>query len=518
MWGGIGLGTLAVAFALLFDLSRHAVSENSDSATVALEGQAMLHGNVLLNHWTISLDSFWSIDALFNAVFSGVLGLRAALVNVVPAVIAVLVVALGALVAVLDSTRSRASCAVPVVATMLLLPGHALSFFFLQGPWHIGTALWCLIAFLGLHEGRFNLGWVVAIVFLAAGLLGDVQMLALGVVPVFVAGLAAVGRSRRLRPGLSLLVASPAAVLLALVIREIALSLGTFTFKEAHHTAHLARMEHNLGHLAAWTLALLGVTPGPFGGPRVPVVVESAHAMLVVLVACAGLYALVLLARGLTSHGAPDAVHEARSRMDDLLLFAAVGDLGVFELLTLSNNVLYARYLTAGVVFATVLTARMVARVAERSWSPRLLGPLGVVVGAIVVALCTNVVIELRGPLPTRPAVALEHYLVEHHLSHGVGDYWAASIVTLDSGGAVTIRPVVANLHHLIVPDGRQADGSWYRGQRFQFLVFQTLPYGRVDVATVTRTFGMPVHVQRVGQYFVATWRHQLALSGAAFP
>lgn len=513
-----GVVAFAAAFTLLLDLSRHAVAANSDSATVALEGRAMLHGNLLLNHWTISLDSFWTIDALVNGAWTALLGLGDVLVNVAPASIAVVLIVVGGWIAMLDSARHHGLVAASVVVAILLLPSHALSFFFLQGPWHVGTALWCLFAFLGLRSGRFGLGWIVAVAFLAAGLLGDIQMLALGVVPVFVAGLFATARTRRLRPGLSLLAASPASVLLAFGVREIALSVGTFTFKEAHHTAHLARMEHNLGHLMAWGASLFGVIAGPYRGPHVPVVLELAHLVVLVFVLFALVYAVVLLVRGVVRPVGEASADAPRWRMDDLLLFAAAGDAGVFEVLSLSNNILYARYLTAGLIFSVILAARMTARMLSSSRLRVPVAPLGVLAALLVACLSANVVLELRGAEPPQPAVALVHYLEHHHLTLGVGDYWAASVVTLESGGTVNIRPVVANLHHLIVPDGRQADGSWYLGQHFQFLVFETLPYGRVDEATLTRTFGAPAHLDRVGRYFVATWRHELTLSRPAFP
>ncbi len=88
----------------------------------------------------------------------------------------------------------------------------------------------------------------------------------------------------------------------------------------------------------------------------------------------------------------------------------------------------------------------------------------------------------------------------------------------MQSEGAIEIRPVVANSRKLIVPDGRQATASWYAKQQFQFLVYQTLPYGRVDAATVARTFGTPVTVFVVGAYHVAIWKHPIAVKGPAFP
>jgi hypothetical protein len=68
------------------------------------------------------------------------------------------------------------------------------------------------------------------------------------------------------------------------------------------------------------------------------------------------------------------------------------------------------------------------------------------------------------------------------------------------------------------VPDGRQATASWYEKQHFQFLVYQNAPYGRVDAATVTGTFGAPTTTFVIGTYHVAIWDHPITVSGPAFP
>lgn len=509
-------------FWLLFELSRHAVAANSDSATVALEGHAMLSGNVLLNGWTISLDSFWSIDAIVNAVAVGLLGLRDSIVNVVPALIAVIVILFGVVVSGCGFGRRGRVAASLLVLALLALPSHALSLFFLQGPWHVGTALWCLIAFFGLRHGRFGWGWSIAVVFLAAGLLGDVQILALGVIPILLAGCLAMARTRTWGRGLPTLLVAPAACALAVLIREVALHFGTFTFHEAHHTAKLKTLEHNASHLWHWGAALFGVVNGPFGGPAISPWFAFAHLVGLLIVVSGVVAALWLLLRGAVK-GSERGIASSDDatelwRLDDLLLFGVFGDLGAFALLTLSNNVLYARYLTVALIFSVLLGARMVAR--GMAFLPR--GRLEIATAGIAIVLVAaygvQVADEFNSPRPSQSVLALDRFLTAHHLSHGIGDYWAASIVTLESGGQIEIRPVVANLQHLIVPDGRQADSAWYRDKSFSFLVYQSLPYGRVEAATVAKTFGTPSHLYQVGQYYVATWSHSLTLSNTPFP
>ena len=521
------VGSAIPLYWLLFELSSHAVSANSDSATVALEGHSMLAGNVLLSGWTISLDSFWSIDAVVNAAAVGFLGLTNDLVNVVPALVAVAVIILGAFISSWGfETKSRIAAAI-FVAALLALPSHALSFFFLQGPWHVATALWCLIAFFGIRRGRLDWGWATAVVILGIGLLGDVQILVFGVVSVALAGITAMLRTRSWRRGLPTFLVAPAACVFAVIVREIALRVGTFTFHESHHTAKLVTIEHNAGHLWHWGAALFGVVNGPFGGPKIAPVFSAAHVVGLLVVVGGVVAALCLVLRGVvcgTGHprsadAAPLRANVEGWRLDDVLLFGIFGDLGAFAVLTLSNNILYARYLTVALIFSVLLAGRMVARLMHHLPSdPPVLAGTALAAVVLIGTFALQVSGELRSPGPAQPIVQLDRFLAAHHLRHGVGDYWAASIVTLESKGEIEVRPVVANLYHQIVPDGRQADSAWYRNESFGFLVYQTLPYGRVDAATVTRTFGAPTHLYRVGRYFVATWSHPLRLSDVPFP
>src|SRR5665213_1925760 len=59
-----------VLFTWLLDtLSSHVFAGNSDGATVVLEGQSISAGHLLLQGWGLSRDSFWSIDAMFYALY-----------------------------------------------------------------------------------------------------------------------------------------------------------------------------------------------------------------------------------------------------------------------------------------------------------------------------------------------------------------------------------------------------------------------------------------------------------------
>ena len=535
----VGVIAGAGLFALLVAAAAHAVAANSDSATVVLEGRAIAHGNLSLSGWSLSLDSFWSVDAVFYAVGVALVGLGPVVITLVPAAIALLVIVVGAFAARDGLTGKGALVAVLTVVALLGLPSYALAFYFLQGPWHIGTALWCLVAFVALRHGRFDWGWLIGVGFLVAGMLGDLQTVAFGVVPVALGGALAMLRTRAWRAGLSEIAAAAVSVLAALAIRAVTVYFGAFSFHEAHHTSSLNRMAIDLRHLGSWGLSLFGVTRGPVGGPSIPVPIAAAHLVGLVVVMVSVVVALLGAVRGAvtgpngtrppagsaasTEHGSlvvQQPVQQLRPswRLDDLLLFGCLGDLAVFELLTLSGNTSYARYLTAAVIFAVVLAGRSLGRASARLGPGTLRRTVAALMIATMCGYAADVGLELSETSPRQPVTALDRFLIDHGLTDGVGDYWAASVVTVQTRGAVTIRPIVANAKRLLVRDGRQSDRSWYVGKQFQFLVYQSAPYGRVEASTVLHTFGTPEHIYVIGSYYVAVWGHPITLPPGQFP
>lgn len=497
----IGLLTLA---------SARAVTGNSDGATVVLQGRAMASGNLLLNGWRLSVDSFWTVDALFYAVAVGLAGVRSGLVHVVPAAIAALIVVVGVALA-RDGRRGAAAGAGSVTVLVLVgFPSHYLSAFLLAGPIHDGTALWALVAFYALRRGRWGAGWVVGVVFLAAGM-ADLQIVGLGIVPVLCAGLVTMARHRSWRRGAPLVAAAPAAVLVAGVVRAVAVAAGTYSIGAVQNAASFTQLVANLGRLPVEGAHLLGVGGGALGTGGVPGAVQDFHVVglgvVVVAVVAATGRLVVGVVRGRTGRAGDPLV-------DDLLVLATAGGCVTFVALAATSSASYDRYLTAAVVFASILAGREVARVvalARRRRHRRGVPGAALVQGAAVVAVTSALAlavgfgISLDGPPAPTPAARLVSFLEARHLDRGLGDYWSASITTVVSDGQVVVRPVVTDTAGEVVPYGRQSSANWYRGS-FQFLVYTTVTPSNVNAAIAAATFGPPAATYAVGRYRVLVW------------
>ncbi|HLH47104.1 MAG TPA: hypothetical protein VKV25_08095, partial [Acidimicrobiales bacterium] len=165
------------------------------------------------------------------------------------------------------------------------------------------------------------------------------------------------------------------------------------------------------------------------------------------------------------------------------------------------------------VVFLAVLAARAVGRAWDRS-GPAARRGSGAVGLAVVLLCAAGFVWTLTPPAHTSRAVALGRWLEAHHLHDGVGAYWASNLTTVLSDGRVRVRPVVAH-GRVLFRYQRESSVAWYEGHEFNFLVYiPKAPWGGVDLATATATYGRPDHVAMVaGLYEVLIWSRPFRVS-----
>jgi hypothetical protein len=284
--------------ALLDVIVRSVAIGDSDGATVILEGQTMSAGHLLLPAWSLSLDSFWTIDAIFYAIAVHLVGVRGNLIFLVPAVIAAVVILVTATMAMDRRISLAAGTGALATIAVLALPSRAFAVYFVEGPFHVGTTLWCLLAFALLARNSFDWRWALAVVLLAAGLLGDFQTVVLGEAPVLAAGIAATWCARKWRAALPLLAAPVASALLAYAVRLIAVAFGTFSIAPANPFASGHQLIHNILHLPRFFAALLGIS-GSFGPSALPVAFEVVNVARAVLVIGGPLVVAVMICRRL---------------------------------------------------------------------------------------------------------------------------------------------------------------------------------------------------------------------------
>jgi hypothetical protein len=492
---------------ILYATSAHVYPGGSDKATAILEGQAMGSGNLLLHGWILTRDSFWTTDAFFYALAVRAGGIRPGLLNLEPAFVVAITVVVGGLVASRGYRGGAAMAGAATVVALLALCTHAMASFLLGGAYHVSTAFLALVAFAGLRRGRFDWRWAVALAALTVGMLGDLVMVAYGIVPVLGAGVVSMLRKREWRAGMAAVTASVAATIASELVSRLARAMGAFQSVNGLSLATSGQMLVNLRHVLSYGAGLIGLTYR-FDTGRVPIVLQDVHVVGALTIVACLVVAMANLVKGVARgrrEAAGPAMETGRWWLDDVLVIATFGPAATFVVLAV-NGVPGARYLVATVVFASVLSGRIVARAWQRLRPGRATRAICVVGAAVSLWFAAGLGYTLAQPVPIQPAAALVSWLEAHHLRNGVGAYWASSITTVESGEAITVRPVWADRDGTLDRSLYESSASWYAGQHFQFLVYQTPTRQGVDSASATRTWGPPAHTYSVGDYDVLVW------------
>jgi hypothetical protein len=331
---------------------------------------------------------------------------------------------------------------------------------------HIGTAAPVLLTWLVLERFRPRRAWLRPAA-VAAGLgwaqLADPLVLVIGVVPLLLVCLlrllpslkTAIRNGRGLRQiphalsgsgqEASLALAAVAGYLLARGGRTVAAALGGYTEQPVPFA--LAPVGTWPGHARVMLHGLLEL----FGAyPRVSGAV-LAEAVAVTRLACVALalWGVAAMARRFFRRDA-DLVGQ-------LLLVGLVANLAAYLPSTLADNTaLNAREFAPVLPFAAVLAARLAGgRILAIGRSRVLAAALAAVFGWY----CAGLAYQAAAPAAPNPFARLEAFLEARHLTRGIGGYWNASVITVGTGGAVTIRAVTQGC---LQPYAWESRPAWY--------------------------------------------------------
>ena len=498
--------------ALLDLIVRTVAIGDSDGATVILEGQTMSAGHLLLPAWSLSLDSFWSIDAIFYAIAVHFFGVQGNLLFVVPAVIAAVVVLVATTMAM--DRRITLAAGVGALATiaLLALPSRAFAIYFVEGPFHVGTTLWCLLAFALVARNSFEWRWCLAVLLLAAGLLGDFQTVILGEAPILATALVATWCARKWRAALPLFAAPFASAALAYVVRRILVALGTFAIAPANPFASGHQLIQNLIHIPRYFEALVGVSGGSFGKTGLPIELEFVNIARAVLILGGPLTVFLLICQRAWAARTTPSNPTTSELMSSLVCFGFIGGLITFVIFPIISSPAYARYLNGALIFGALLGGRVIT-IALSERSAKFVRSVAAGVVALVAVFAVGISFEIRGPRPVQPATQLANFLETHDLRQGVGAYWSAAITTVESRGAIRVRPVIEHGTQLVRYE-KNSDSLWYKGEQFNYVVYNAqAPWGGVSKQSAIATWGRPSTVHVVGPYRVLVYSHPFTVS-----
>jgi hypothetical protein len=536
----VALGLAALVLGLYFFRLSATNAIGADQAGYLLYADDLLRGNWVFRGWTLPEDPYWVPDGFLYILGVAVRGLDPVILYAVPTLVCL---ALVLAMAVAATVKGAPRMAMPFVAVAsvfpVLFPSRHMASVILMGPFHTGTIVVTLTSMVALYLAgrpgvRPSRRWTLAgatLLLLTLGRLGDPYTTILAVIPiVLVSGVRALAchdggaRSRHLL-SMSVGAASWPGSLGALWLMR---QLGGGTVTPFHPT--IIPYSKVGDGVAALGLALLNLV----GGNVFDRVVDASLVPALLRLAYLG---GALLVTWLILRGEIRAISQGQPG-DDWL--TAV--FGVAALVSVLGNMLGTsgddiRYRVPPLVMMSVACSRWLgirfgSWIAGRAVPAAIVGlvlmyfsaePLGQYVAPPMVGHKILPAAMMRGSGSDRD---LGSWLARHGLTYGYGGYPEASIVTVVTHGAVSVRPVASTRvnqpglgpSHVPPADWRISPyrwlscDAWYTARHdANFLVLNPAPsWDRdvgVDVSTAVKTFGPPSHIyQHVGRYTVLVW------------
>jgi hypothetical protein len=478
-------------------------STSSDGGSNALEAWDMLHGNLLLHGWTLTDVSFYTTELPEYMAVELIRGLGPAVVHTAAAFTYTLLVLLAGLVAKGRATGREGVLRAVIGSGIMLAPQLGNPVFVLLGVSdHVGTGVPMLLIFLVLDRGprRWYLPPVIALM-LAWATIGDRIVIAAATIPLAVVCAIRIYRAVVLvgKPlaalwlEVSLIAASAVSLGIYLVVARVLGRLGGFTLIPlGTQVAKLSGLEN---HFRLTGNGVLGLYGAGFSG--LPLGAQTAIAA----VHLAGLaLAAWALCRALRRF----------FRCDDLLVqVLAVGilaALAAFVFSSLPRTLWDTRQISAVLPFGAALAGRLLAGDLLRA---RLVPALAVILACYTAALGFDVA---QPDIPAHDQ-ALADWLVAHHFTYGLSNYFEGNITTLDSGGRVHLVAVSWGSDKS-VPRAYQSEASWYDPrQHYADFVVNTgadQPKAIIPSGDLLRAFGPPAIIYHDGPYTILVWHKNL--------
>jgi hypothetical protein len=453
-----------------------------------------------LHGWLFGDATFYAFELPVNGAAELLFGLGPRAAHVASALVYFIVVALAVALAVTGSRGparvARSAVAVTVLAAPLLtmLTVWAL----IEEPDHPGTAAFMLLPALLIDRCRDR--WFTAPLvglLLCAGQLSDATVLYVAVPAVVLTCLYRTLAARRWRsPEAATAVAAIVSAPLAIAIRALEVHLGGYLMVAP--STRITTPPQWPGHLPVVWLVIRYL----FGAvPRTDTTLGLAATGLCLLCLAAAIAGLARVAW----------TWRRASAAEQVLAFIIVFNVMAF-LVThpLPDG---AHEIPAVLPCGAVLAARLVpAEIAGR------LRGYAALAASVLLALLPLSAAASRphagpalGPAPgngaTAPTWPLTGWLQAHGYTYGLSSYWSSSIVTLESGGKVSVRAItLVAAHPGLRPDWQvrapywEANALWYDPARHDATFVVALrSSGKYSVATYEKAFGKPAAIYPVG-------------------
>jgi hypothetical protein len=489
---------------------------NADDASIILEAQSMLHGNIIMHGWYMPTDNFLTIDMPLYAIGLQLGFSLTALLRIVPSFLYTLVIlCTGYLVSTLLPQKQRLWSWLALLGILAFPPLYMVQLL-LVGPIHVGTLLFALIGliaykhFLSGARGKwFTLA--ILLVLLTLAMVGDPLVLVFLVLPLLLTECIQMVAKRRISLPEN---AAFFGTLLAIGISHLLLwildlagvhILSNISFK----WANLQGMATNLQQAIKIVYFIFNAsifTSSSFSLSSLPILL---NAIVITTFGIATIFAVIYAIRLAIVKRGKNALFQAEITPDakiiQISIWSSIGTVAAVIFSTL-GGALGRRYLYPLLFLSEAGTFPFLFKFINKH----------VIRIAIVLLLIANAIpfsISLfQAPAGAPSEIQLLATLKEHHLTHGLGSYWVSAFVTVRSNEQIVIRQVIPH-NGSLQPYLFLVDGQWFNPTNLQQVNF--IAYRKGDnisayYNTSARTFGKPDHQYHVNGFTVLAWNAPL--------
>ena len=498
----LGLGffiLLVIIYSLLFS---H-IPINSDCASYFLQAQDMVNGNVFLKNWTLTMDTYYSIDTAFLAVAMLIAGPSLKLFYIVPAIVFALMVLLTLALSKQKSYSFFSFCFIFIMLGLPSLNTANLSFGLIA--YHAGSLLYCLlILFCIIKLQRPVLKALLCFFLTYLVCLGDPWVDFVLVLPLLMVWLLGKKQAETQAP----LAYLPFVFLSAVILAHLSVWLLSHVYPIS-----IAAIDHKIDSPKESLLALIFL------------LINFAHLAGIYIQAPKYFTVIHQLGLIIMIWGFLRAIKNWQEQdwlnrffITSIITMAAAfilseASMGSY-LAQAQVDIFSARYLSSCYVFGIILSMRVFKE--DMLLKAFLLKDIKGLM-AILLALNLYYFIPLLFlPKPEPPVMPAIQWLEKNQYSHGYGNYWEASAITVMSSGKLTVRPIINPIDsNEITPDHWLTKSDWYSKtespDQGNFIIFNSRHPDRLDLAKIILNFGKPGQIITINGYTILIWNKNIS-------
>jgi hypothetical protein len=528
------IGATVAGLALFFCFLRLSWTypAGSDGADQALQAWDVLHGNLLLHGWTIADVTYYTTEIPQYMLIELIRGLGADVEHIAAASTYTLLLLAAGLLARGRSTGREGLIRFALAAGIMIAPqfGNA-THLLLSQPDHLGTQLPLLLALLLLDRAprRWYVPVAVGAILTLVVIADQVAMLTAAVPLAIVCGaralLGVVWHRKSLASQwyeLSLVAVAVLSYPLAkLAVRLIIHLHGFQVLPLATKRTPIADIGQHIvltvdGILNVFGADFLHLSKSSLLGPSLGGLPMAAGIAL----AAVHLVGVALAVWGFFR--AFRYFFDPSDLVSPVLATAILINVAAYVLSVVPVTLFDTREIVAVLPFGAVLAGRMVPGTLTRL--PRRLKPaLALVSVGVLACYVAGLGYGTAHRSVADPDQAIVPWLEAHHLTTGLGTYFEANLITMDSGGRVAVRTVSWQFTR-DVPRRYESKADWYdpRQSYANFIVTNTadntqLPNGSprrnslIPLPAIAALHaGPPAHVYHYKTFTIMVWNHNL--------